>query len=305
MGCKNDHGCRFLDDSLIPNDPDVLSSAYSSEPSSVIKDTDSPVVIPWLLPGEIEMKPSHYANQAMDPNVNDGGLPIILRNLDPMILQYLSQNEVYANYIMKEDGVTVDPERLEQVQERIRQEMMTNAIPAYSASLSTGNHVGMAPLQDYSASYSAPHPSGTGQYHWQPLTNEQQNYHYAQSNNGGNAMMPSQARPVAMPQPLGQPMMPAHQDFTFSVPSLSQISVSSGYGANAQYVPPIQPPSQRDGKKGIKTVACRLFNTPEGCRFGDKCSFIHNVANTSTASVRPVVKGPNKPGQRMGPGVRR
>lgn len=59
--------------------------------------------------------------------------------------------------------------------------------------------------------------------------------------------------------------------------------------------PPIREVPKKRGAKG--SVACKLFFTPEGCRFGDKCDFSHTKVPTGLSL--------NGPGARRGLGGNR
>lgn len=60
----------------------------------------------------------------------------------------------------------------------------------------------------------------------------------------------------------------------------SAIAQMTNMGGNPTMPPPIvrnpmAPPTIPDGPLTVKTRICNKFNTPEGCKFGDKCHFAH------------------------------
>jgi hypothetical protein len=306
---------RFLDDSLIPSDPDTLPSAYSNDASTI--SVEVPPAVPWLLPGEADMKPYEFMphiSEVNAPQFYEGqDLPGSLSSLDPVLLSFLSQNEMYLRYIFKEDGVTIDEDRLQQVIERMHQLQPTSYAPAYQQSTYQGvDNARFMPQQGYggeSFSSGAITSSGSGAIYgnqsWQAIANQ----------NMYNQPPPPQVNPIntynptfsANTRPPQQHSMPS-LDFSISVPSLSEISTvrQPRHSAN-EYVPPSQSGKPVDHKRGKKSIPCRLFNSPDGCRFGDKCDFSHSLAGNEPAHVSaPVRHGKGgKPGNRQGPGGRR
>lgn len=231
---------------MIPNDPDIIASAYTNDPSA--PSIDAVATIPWQLPNEhiIVDNPmivnsdvnfmSHQASSSFN------ALPDSLRSLDPSVLAFLASNEAYVAYLLREDG-SIDESRLRALQANILGE----------------NHVTFQPYQPQfvPSNYSGvmAHPSTS----WNSMQSQ-----------------------GPIPPTVGSFGNPSYQ--TFSVPTVNQLTGASTLTTQtfqpSMVVPAVNIllPTQKDlvPKKGAKgSVACRMFNTPEGCRFGDRCDFAH------------------------------
>jgi hypothetical protein len=245
---------------LIPNDPDIIASAYTNDPSASL--FDSVTSIPWQLPNEhiaADNNPMSMMNEAVsyNPQLSSSyqALPEILRSLNPSILAFLANNEAYVSYLLREDG-SIDESRLRALQVNILGENHASYHPQHS-------QMTAAPATPYvpiTSHYSAPMTS------WSSI-------------------------PYTAPPPATSYSNPSYS--TFSVPSLNQLTGSAtmtSISSASAYQPSMMAPpvgnhlataamsSQKDllPKKGAKgSVACRMFNTPEGCRFGDRCDFAH------------------------------
>lgn len=264
---------RFLDDSLIPNDPDALPSAYSSDPS--YQATESVVNIPWLSSSEQER--NDYMIDASSGQSNQ--LPILVTNLDPELYRILAQNEGYLAYVLRSDGITVDPEKLQHVQS-----MLSNVMNPVASS-----------ERNYGMTSSTPTAYGwQPSYHTVPGTAPAMNVYGVPP---PPPPPPSSSINAMIPPPPSNPS--SSSSFSFAVPSLSDLTTNPSATNN-------------NNMKGNKLLTCRLYNSPEGCRFGDKCEFSHELLpSSSTATMNAMRKGPgvvvkpkSGPGHRVGPGGR-
>ncbi|RVW93586.1 Zinc finger CCCH domain-containing protein 14 [Vitis vinifera] len=80
----------------------------------------------------------------------------------------------------------------------------------------------------------------------------------------------------------------------------SAVTQMTNLGGNPAMPPiarnPMAPPTIPDGPPTVKTRICNKFNTPEGCKFGDKCHFAHGELELG----RPIVPTHEDP-RAMGP----
>lgn len=81
--------------------------------------------------------------------------------------------------------------------------------------------------------------------------------------------------------PLGVSVTP-----TAPTPTSGIRTVLGGFGptSNTPLLASSQDPSVTIG--GYKTRLCNKFNTPEGCRFGEKCHFAHGESDLRPSNVR-------------------
>ncbi|XP_076893139.1 zinc finger CCCH domain-containing protein 14-like isoform X1 [Bidens hawaiensis] len=80
--------------------------------------------------------------------------------------------------------------------------------------------------------------------------------------------------------------------------AVKQLTAASGPGRK----PPMQPPPPPFATNGppmpLKSKLCNRLNTPEGCKFGDKCRFAHNEIELLT---KPSFQGYEDPRGQPGP----
>lgn len=256
---------RFLDDSLIPADPDDLPGAQANATNSHVP--EGVVMIPWNLLDSHGEGNVNEANSSLSGQYSN--LPASLRSLDPEILNYLAQDESYVMYILNPDG-SVNDAKLHALRQHI------------------SNQGGVGTYTQPGVYYNPVQPQFSSQYQQGNPTMQQ--YQHIQHPSANSHMHQLQSANVG----------------GFSVPSINELS-SSISGAYPSQPTPSAPekvvPVKKKGAKG--SVACRLFNTPQGCKFGDKCDFGHfqTGMNVSTFGGAQMQHQPSV--WTMGPGSRR
>ncbi|TMS32236.1 hypothetical protein L596_000103 [Steinernema carpocapsae] len=79
-------------------------------------------------------------------------------------------------------------------------------------------------------------------------------------------------------------------------PSSTPLAVMNGRMPRGQRRNEAQRPEKREKKRA--PVVCRNFNTPEGCRFGDKCRYSHEAADKNEEGAVKELPRARKPRQR-------
>lgn len=268
---------RYLDDSLIPSEPDELLTVLNNAEGTNISDIC--ISIPWNLPGAIEA-PVPVASLEL-PNANHKGfdsLPECLRSMDPQFLALLLQDESLLMYILNVDG-SVNEEKLQLLQYQYY------------------------PQQQYENGFqvatSQPSNLHQGYNNTQPIEYHQANQMY--SNN-----VPYQQTIQNSYQPMNSQL--PYFDNTVQQQAMYQqpIQVPQNFQAPSKPPPMNNRGKMSNHKKG--TIACRLFLTPEGCKFGDTCDFSHDFAQRQAIFGVPIAT--NKPrvginrSNKGGPGAR-
>jgi hypothetical protein len=237
--------CRYVDDSLIPSDPDNAPSAVDSSGFSA-----SPVVIPWVAAGDEEADAinSQFAMET-DDNVRLNAifksacsflilqgtaamlsvLPECLHHLDHETLMLLVQDENNIQAILNPDG-TVNAAKVELLRR--------GQLNVYGAPGRAGF------IDDFSFGQKIPQ---------QPLLS------------GGLYYEPASALPFSA-APMIAPTLSTFADDLALSARMASMPSSASNAAKAQ----------KQFKYPTKAATpCRFFNTPKGCQFGDKCAFGH------------------------------
>jgi hypothetical protein len=265
---------KYLDDSLIPPDPDELPSTGID---SLETGSKSMMTIPWAMPGDEEEVASSAAagvpggpTEARtssngifdDPEFAEvlNALPDSLRELEPELLLLIVQDEQRIGYILNDDG-SVSDIRVQQ----LRNELLPKA-PTQTAQVMAGGGSEVNGAKGGNRLPAAPLP-GTWEY--------EQEQRQRQSRFSGN-----------------QPPVPGRSEFSYqgnfnragqsglgvSMSDTPKLSTSNGVGADLKKTrKPI----------GRSSTPCKFYNSSKGCQFGDRCAFGHFSADVDQRPPAP------------------
>lgn len=302
---------RYLDESLIPNDPDEDPNMYDLPLADALSATsafNAPLqVIPWHMTGEMEEEEpilssssssssaTSLSSSSMLPFPSDNtaamydeytfntllnSLPLAIQMLDPVTLQMIAQNPTVLSTLLSADGQLVDEHNLALLQNCATVEDYFAMILPPAASSSSGGYYGSQGNHWNDNNFSSMH-----QQPWQSSQGLEDNLQmfmnttttsYGVIGGGGNVQIPPS------------------RDLSHSLGGGGGRS-GSGSGSASRF------PTTK------ASTPCRFFNTPKGCMNGDKCPFGHflDTASSSMSGMGGMSgggSGRSGPGQR-GPGA--
>lgn len=319
---------RYLDESLIPDDPDV-------DPACVNSSSDDVVEALWLSPEEeaelraAQMKygkplppsapsSSKGAQQQMpqqqmmfdmskedEYNMMVSGLPISIQMLDPLTLQGVLQEPLILQSLLRPDG-SVDETRLSLLQtcpsvDDYRQVLFGSLTSGMGMGMGMmggghGNGYGNMPVYNGSGGYNAGFDQQQQHFHQQQLQHQQLPQQpfagqYAAAQNLPMGWEHSQGHGSRF-EPPGAP----NAWNTVSSMNSRQPHMPMGGGGMGLGGPPPAPSLGVPPPKRFNTTkagtACRFFNTPRGCGNGDKCPFGHFLdSSAGSGSAGPMGTG--------------
>lgn len=324
---------RYLDDSLIPDDPDVDQNSMLAVKGGNMDDSSSSAATPWLLPDEEEMlsarpyqlngPPSssstlgpmgggplttHFPDSQTGLSSSSGlprddeyallaSLPIGIQMLDPLTLQVVLQDPQLLQSLLRSDG-SVDETHLSMLQ-------TCTSVEEYRANLMASVTMPSYGINNYSnvmPSYGSHGMNGMGAGNEVPMFDNMQmsannnNLHQAWDRYGMSSNESSNWNNLNMNMGMNMNM-----PMNMSVPAVTTITTAPSAGGSG-------------GSKRFPTTKqstpCRFFNTPRGCANGDKCPFGHfmdsNVVSAAAQGGPMRSGGLSRPGRGMpGSGARR
>jgi len=133
---------RYLDDSLIPSDPDDSLATATSLAASQDLDIAPPKLIPWMMPGvtdPVDNYPSQH--QEIDIVGNNGPLrlPRSLQQLDPQLLQRIVTDPQLLQSLLNPDN-TINEHRVLQLQLQATTSSSSSSSGGYMNTIH-GNHL--------------------------------------------------------------------------------------------------------------------------------------------------------------------
>lgn len=292
---------RYALDTQIPTDPDESPSVHEPSSSSAraglmdgtsVGDDAAPATIPWYAPGtepppeEVIAPPAVSAADILRTSRNGylddhvvmelmSKLPYSLQTLDMNVLRSLLQDPEALQSILRHDN-TVDETNLAAYQRSLYMESnardRSTRFGGYEPSGAVGSDMDGARRSRWAVD--ATGPSG-GYSPSQPYNFE---YDY------GDAYAPPRVGNVGYneydrpPAPWGNP----GYDVAPGGRPGGSLSVMDMRGDHRHAAPQSRFPTTK------AATACRFFNTPKGCQFGDKCSFGHFLPNDAPPRAAPL-----------------
>eukprot|EP01039_Chlorochromonas_danica_P001828 gene1828-1998_t len=316
---------RYLDDSLIPDDPDVDQNSILALKGGNMDDSSSSTATPWLLPDEEEIlsaRPyqlnslpsssstlgpmgggsmtAHFPDSQTGLSSSSGlprddeyallaSLPIGIQMLDPLTLQVVLQDPQLLQSLLRSDG-SVDETHLSLLQ-------TCTSVEEYRANLMASVAMPSYGINNYSnvmPSYGSHGMNGMGTGNDVPMFDNMQmpannnNLHQAWDRYGMSSNESSNWNNLNMNMGMNMNI-----PMNMSVPAVTTITTASSAGVSG-------------GSKRFPTTKqstpCRFFNTPRGCANGDKCPFGHfvdsNAVSAAAQSGPTRAAGMNRPGAR-------